>query len=180
MSNRHVPNLLDPFKYSSQDQRAEYAAGLRELAAWVETTDFPLHHHAMGGNVYAEAEITIRSNAFEDEDQDFVKRVGSAAKLIGGRVEKSEYYTGGPFRLTRTFRGGVRFIFELSRTAVCEKKTVVKDVTKAIPVDVTTATELERQKEEIEKKISELKTVVKTVPTAVEEYVCPPSLLAVG
>lgn len=175
--DRHTPNLLDPYKYSSIKQRREYAAGLRELAAWIEETDFPLHEYALGGNKYDAAEVTIHSTYFDESDQDFVRRVGSAARLIGGRVEKGAAYATAPFTLTRTFTGGVRFVFSISRGAVCEKKIVIKEVTKEMPVDTATAFELKRQKAKLELEIAALDTVAKMVTESVEEFVCPPSLI---
>jgi hypothetical protein len=177
--DRHVPNVQDLNRYSTPQQRTQYAAGLRELADWIEETEFPLHRYALGFNTFTDMSATCEINStWLDEDPDFAKRAGSAVRLIGGRVEKkADSYS---FRLTRYFSGGVCFRFRINRNAVCEEIEVQKTVTKQVPVDVYKEAKLVSAKDELEKQITALETAPKTVIETVKEYRCPESLLAAG
>lgn len=172
MSPSHVVNVLSPFEapYGTRSERAEAAQGLRELAEWIETTEFPIPRYTLwglGANVY--------SNWIEDEG--FVQRPASAAKLIGGKVNKGVGYNGGPFELTRDFGGGVRFTYSITRTVVCTPVEVTKDLVTNVPVDEKRANILQEQIDDLQAKLKEIPTETRTVPTKVTEYVCPPSLL---
>lgn len=156
----HIPNLMK--SVSTVDQRAEYAAGLRALADWVETTEFPVHYYGLATH------LVCYSDWYEDED--FVKRVGSAARLIGGFVKKGVEYEGGNFHLLRSFGGDVGFRFSITRKSVCSQTEEDEIVEEDVPVDEARAAELKAELEAMEttkRKVVKTKTV----------YVCPPSLL---
>jgi hypothetical protein len=160
---RHVPNVLDPFAdpYLSKEERAEYAEGLRALADWVEASDFPLHRAVRVGAALEMHDLWI-------DDESFIKRVGSAAKLIGGKVRKvADTYA---FTLIREFKGGVKFEYRISRNAVCEPVTKTRMVEKDVASDADREREL---KDELEK-LDRHSTLVSETYT---DYVCPPSLL---
>lgn len=159
----HVPNLLDPDVASTAAQRAEYAASLRQLADWVESTEFPVHHYGLS------TELVVYSSWYDD--QSFVQRVGSAAKLIGGRVEKgADSWEHGHYWLRRDFGAGVRFRFNISRAAVCTPVEKIVVVEEDVPVDGERAAQLKAE-------FNSLETVKAMVPKTVTEFECPPSLL---
>lgn len=176
MSNKHVPNVLDPFSepYSSHEERTAYADGLRALAQWVEETSFPIPSIAIS-RFKCDRELSVYSPWIDDES--FVERAGSAARLIGGKVKKGESYAGGPFTLTRDFGGNVTFLYSISREAVCEK--VVEDVLedRYVPVDEEAALDLECRIDDLKSRLDELPKEVRSVPTTRTTYRCPESLL---
>ncbi len=174
--NKHIVNVLEPFSapYATKEQRAEYAAGLRALATWVETTAFPIPAHCVRESDWS-ATVDVPSAWIDDEG--FVKRPGSAARLIGGKVDKGTNYGGGDFTLTRRFGGGVVMRYRISREAVCEKveTTVMEDC--VVPEDETAARALEFHIDELKKELAEMPTEIKKVPVPKTEYVCPESLI---
>ncbi len=174
--NKHTPNVLSPFEkpYATAEERREHAAGLRALADWVEETHFPIPAHCVRENDWS-ATVDVPSAWIDDEG--FVKRPGSAARLIGGKVDKGTNYGGGDFTLTRRFGGGVVMRYRISREAVCEKveTTVMEDC--VVPEDEKAARALEFHIDELKKELSEMPTAVKKVPVSKTEYVCPPSLI---
>lgn len=163
MSPSHVPSLLDPSSVSSAEDRAAYADGLRALADWVETTEFPVHRYGMT------TEMTIYGEWYDDEG--FVRRVGSAIRLIGGRIKKgADRWEGGAYWLKREFGGGVTFRYVIKRETVCTPREVEVVVDEDAPVDEARAATLKAELEGLEvatKRVVKVKTV----------FDCPPSLL---
>ena len=172
----HTPTVLDPFAepYATRERRAEFAAGLRAMADWVETTRFPIHPYGFAP-VFQDGQICISSSWLDDEG--FVRRAGSAAKLIGGKVKKNTDYLG-DFTLTREFGGGVKFTYRILRSAVCEEVEVEKEVEREIPVDAERAAQLKEQIEALEEEAKALERTRVTQTEIVREFACPPSLLA--
>src|SRR2546428_192749 len=134
MSDRHIPNVIRPFEdpYLTHEERQELVNGLMDLAAWIKASNFPIPKTAIS---YSTPGLHVPSTYIDDES--FVKRPGTAAKLIGGRIEKGELYKDGPFTLTRDFGGGVQFKFSIAREAVCESYVVteMQDTYDQVPVD---------------------------------------------
>ncbi len=174
---KHAYNVSAPFDppYATREERSEYAAGLRALADWVETTSFPIPSIALS-TYRCNCELEIYSAWIEDEE--FVKNPGSAARLIGGEVRKGESYSGGPFTLTRSFGGGVRLSYSIRREAVCEQIEVVEQVEQDVPEDDVAARSLALQIEELQEELDGLPTVTRTMDVPKTVFVCPESLLA--
>jgi hypothetical protein len=165
MSDRHIPNVLDPFDedagFMTREQREEVALGLEQLANWIRTTRFPIPRYARPHG------MTIYSSWIQDEG--FIKRVSSAIRLIGGRVEKAPWSSS--YSLVRKFAGGVQLDYSISREAICTPVTKTVPKLKVVPVDTAREAELRRE-------LDALETIEITVPEEVTEYECPPSLLA--
>lgn len=163
MPTSHVPNLLEPV--STAEQRAEYAAGLRALADFVESTEFPIHVYGL------RSELTVYSKWYDDEG--FVRRVGSATRLIGGRVEKgADPWEDGAYWLRRAFGSRAGFRYVIDRDAVCESREVVDYVDEQVPVNEERAAQLKAE-------LDSLETTTKVVAKTKTVFDCPPSLLEV-
>lgn len=162
----HIPTLIEPV--STPEQRHEYAAGLRELADWLDTTEFPVHRYALGSDTFRDIWPTMEMHGHWLDDDDFVKRVGTAARLIGGRVDKQA--AGHEFRLVRTFRGGVSFVYHVARDVVCEQVTTQVEVARVLPLDAERAAKLKAE-------LDGLETTTVTEFEAKVDFICPPSLL---
>lgn len=175
--NRHTPNVLEPFSapYASKERRAEHAAGLRALADWVEATRFPIPLLCLHASDY-DATIDVPSVWIDDES--FVKRAGSAARLIGGRVDKGVVPYGTDFTLTRDFGGGVRVRYRISRGAVCEQKEVVVEEERSVPIDDEAESRLIARVSDLQRQLDELPRETRVVSVTSTEFVCPESLLA--
>lgn len=173
---KHTPNVLDPFSgtYASVDDRREHAAGLRALADWLEQTTFPVPSLALKRNNFS-GTIDIPSVWIDDES--FIRRPGSAARLIGGRVDKGTAQYGTDFHLSRDFGGGVNLLYRISREAVCEAKQVVVHEDHFVPEDEEAARSLQFHIDELKGELAEMPTVVRSVPVTITDYVCPDSLL---
>lgn len=178
MRDKHVPNVLSPFEapYATHEERVEFAAGLRAMADWIEETRFPIPALSLNRPDYYEATVDVPSVWIDDES--FVGRPGSAARLIGGRVDKGTITYGTDFKLERDFGGGVMFRYRISRDTVCEAHEEVVEEDRYVPIDEATASEIEAQIEELKKKASDLPREVRTVSVVRKTYDCPPSLLA--
>jgi hypothetical protein len=161
----HIPTLIDRSDCLTPERVAEIAEGLRRLADWVETTEFPLPTTAVFGGALS---FDVYSGWYSD--QDFVKRVGTAARLIGGKVDKKTDPLNPYFELSRDFGGGVRFRYNLSRDSVCEAREV------EVEREVEVVTD-EARAETLQAELAAL-TTKETRPVTVIEYDCPPSLLA--
>lgn len=174
---KHIPNVLDPFgqDYMSREQRAELATGLRELASWIEKSEFPIPRTTMFGSDHEVIALDIASTWMAD--QDFVKRPGSAIRLIGGRVDKIAAPHGGPFKLIRRFGEHVVLRYSISRDAVCTPRTEATTLVENVPLDQARAAELEAEQERISEELKALETVAITKPTTQMVYDCPPALL---
>ena len=176
--NKHLCNVLEPFggQYASHEERAAFAAGLRELADWLEETHFPVPSLSVSKSaVYGQAVVEVSSVWIDDEG--FVKRAGTAARLIGGKVDKSVPYEGGNFYLERDFGGGVKFRYRIARDAVCEKVETTVMENRVVPEDEVAARSIEFQIEELKKELGEMPTAVRKVSVPKVEYVCPESLI---
>lgn len=161
----HIPTLIDRSDCFTPEQAHETAEGLRALADWIETTEFPIPNTVLYGGAVV---FDIYGSWFND--QDFVKRMGTAARLIGGKVEKVADPLDPYFELRRDFGGGIRFRYSVARDAVCEaRETVVER-----PVEIVTD---EERAEALKAELAAL-TTTETRPVTVIEYDCPPSLLA--
>lgn len=172
----HIPTVQNLDDYSTEQERKEYADGLRALADWVETTEFPIPRAAF--RPYYEVQLEVPSTWIDDEQ--FVKRVGSATRLIGGRVEKGTDILS-DFTLTREFGGGVRFRYKINRSAICEARTetVVENKAVRVPKDPNKQIEAHELRARLETLMEEEETTVVDVPTTVTKtvYDCPESLL---
>lgn len=177
-NNKHVPNVLTPFEapYATHAQRAAYADGLRALADWVESSRFPIPTLCFDKSDYIDATLNIHSLWIDDEN--FIRRPGSAARLIGGKVDKSTSVYGGSFTLTRDFGGGARMRYQIMREAVCEAKEVVVDEEHLVPVDEIVAVGIKDEMKRLQKQLDELPKELRTVPVNKTVYSCPDSLLS--
>lgn len=175
--SKHTPNVLEPFSgaYASKDERQAYADGLRRLADWIEETRFPIPKYCVRESDWS-ATVDVPSAWIDDES--FIRRAGSAARLIGGRVDKGQSYGGGEFTLTRHFGGGVVMRYRIAREAVCEAREEVVEEEQYVPVDDTEADALRARIEELQKELSEKPREMRKVPVTKTVFDCPPSLLA--
>lgn len=176
MSTKHVPNVLDPFdgaNYLTREQRAEQAAGLRKMADWIEATEFPIPRTVLFSSSWA----NFTAHGIWMSDKDFLTRPGSAARLIGGKVDKGIQNYSTDFVLTREFGGGIKFRFTIEREAVCTSREETKAVEKSVPVDEQRASELEGRIAELREQQQALPKEVRLVPTTVTIFDCPPALL---
>lgn len=174
----HIPNVLDPDTYSTKDERAEFAAGLRALADWVETTEFPIHRYCLGHNAESPFQTVECHGYWYHDDPDFVQRAGLAARLIGGKVEKGVAPYSTDFSLTKDFGGGVRFTYRIARSAVCTAREVEKPVEIEVPVDATRAAQLAAEMDALRDELAKIPTTKVQDIEVVKEFDCPPSLLA--
>ncbi len=174
---KHVPNVFEPFAkpYATRAERSAHAAGLRALAQWVEETSFPIPALCFAPSDWS-ATVEVPSSWIDDES--FVKRAGSAARLIGGRVDKGTVPYGTDFKLERDFGGGVTFRYRISREAVCEAREEVVEEEHSVPVDEAEESFLRFQIEELQKELGDLDREVRLVPVTRKTYDCPESLLA--
>ncbi len=175
--NKHIPNVLEPFSkpYATKQERSAHAAGLRALADWVEETPFPIPALCFRNLSYGDATLDVPSVWIDDES--FVKRAGSAARLIGGRVDKGTMPYGTDFKLERDFGGGVTFRYRISRDAVCTPREEVVREDRYVPVDETEESSLRFQIEELQKDLDGLDHEMRAVPVTKKVYDCPKSLL---
>ncbi len=175
--SKHVPNVLTPFEppYASREERRAHAAGLRSLADWLETTRFPIPSLCLRASDY-NATIDVPSTWIDD--QSFVERAGSAARLIGGRVDKGVVPYGTDFTLTRDFGGGVQVRYRINRDAVCEAKEVVVDEERFAPIDAEAESRLIDEITQLQRRIDDLPRETRMVSVTKTEYMCPDSLLA--
>ncbi len=174
--NKHIVNVLEPFSapYATHEERAAYAAGLRGLADWIEQTRFPIPSLCFR-RVYGEQVLDVPSLWIDDEG--FVKRAGSAARLIGGKVNKGTVDFSSEFKLERDFGGGVKFRYRIARDAVCEAVEVTEPQERYVPTDEEEAERIKAQIEELQKQAAELPHEKKIVSVTRTEYVCPDSLI---
>lgn len=179
----HIATVLDPQgpDYATRDEREAYAAGLEAMAAWVRTTEFPIPRYTFEFSKYSPTLLITGANI---ADQDFVKRPGAAARLIGGRVDKTANYDGSYFQLTRDFGGGALMRYSVEREAVCEavEETVLEE--KLEPVDKLKLAELEGERQalmaamdKVDEEHDALPAEKVAVPVTKVVYRCPPSLL---
>lgn len=169
--NRHTPNVdRSTGDYVDPARLREIAAGYREMADWLETTEFPIPRTALYGDLVG---VTIWSSWIPDEG--FVKRVGSAIRLLGGRVEKVA--NGASFELQKKFSGGVTFRYSMSRDAICEPVEVEREVYLNVPVDVDEAERLKDEIREAKERLEALDTKFVKVREQAIDYVCPKALL---
>lgn len=172
----HVPNVLDPFdgvNYLSREERAEQAAGLRKMADWLETTEFPIPRTVL----YSSSWMTFMVAGSWISDKSFLARPGSAARLIGGKVDKGVADYGTDFWLTREFGGGIKFQLTIDREAVCTPRKETRLVEKTVPIDRQRAADIEQDIQDLKEKLESLDKVEVTVPTTVTVFDCPPALL---
>lgn len=173
MADRHIPNVLDPYGegFLSRERRGELAEGLRAFAGWIEASRFPLPTTFMYG---IESGLTVYSSWISDED--FVRRPGSAIRLIGGHIKKGTGYSN-DFTLTRDFGGGAKFTYSINRDAVCTPRTVAKPEEVQVPVDEVEAAHLEAIAEEARRELEHLERTTVVRSRDVVEYDCPQALL---
>lgn len=178
---KHIPNVLSPFSkpYATKEQRKAHADGLRRLADWIENSDFPIPAHLVTqSNPFGYIADSFEINSLYFDDDSFVKRAGSAGRLMGGLVHKgvAEYTT--DFALVRDFGGGVFLRYRISRSAVCEAREIIVQKPAAVPVDGVRAAEIEEKIRALEEERGDLATETREVPITELVYDCPPALLS--
>lgn len=176
MAASHIPNVPEPrdgITYLNTESRESLAKGYEALAAWVRTSEFPIPRTVL----YSDA-VTLKIASSWIEDPGFVKRIGTAARLIGGKVQKGVEQYGTNFELTLPLGGGVKVLYSVDRGTVCEQVTEVKEVTEFVRSDAQLDAQIEADIKALRERQYAIPVVEKTFVKEVTEYVCPPSLIA--
>lgn len=175
----HIPNVQEPFEgpYATREARAEYARGLRELADWVEMTEFPIpDYYLRAQDHFGYGTLNVSSIFIEDEG--FIQRPGSAARLIGGKVEKGTSTYGTEYILRRRFGNNVSFTYAMQREAVCTARDEEVVVEEPKPIDAARDAELAEKIKQLEEERESLPTELRPVTSTKRVYDCPPALLS--
>jgi hypothetical protein len=178
----HIPTIIndkDGARYANDQQRAEAARGLEQIANWIRQTPFPLPLSILR---YV-GRLRISEDYYADEDKHFMERIGFLPKLIGGKVKKSLEYPWMPdgqqgnFVLTRDFEGNAGVVVTVGRELVCKATETEEEVTVNEP-DADDVKKIEDQIKALEAKRDDLPTTEKIEVRKVTKWECPPSLLA--